>query len=701
MGVDFDVNVHVRTDGKEEIDTLERQINQLNNKAIKLKIDADGDGSDFVRNFSKQIEFLNRNAVKSGQNISKSFSKGANSVKLDGFYKEYFKQIEKNEKKADQLVGKHADKSYAPTYTEALKEVKAKQSAETKATNEYIKEIEKQSDKIAQIQKKISQGSLDVESSNIKKSINKYSGIDSENLRNVENYYKKLSSLQKELKSGFDSNGKELSGNDFLSKYDSYVDVLQKAKNEIKILSNEFGGLSKPFSSLDAITASNKTLTWLKNNSAAAKDYGEQLRNLAEAQRKATSADELKNLNKQFRMITSDASRLGLTGKSFGDEFKRAFIQIGQFSQIYGGIDKFIGTVSNAVTELKEMDDILTEISKVSDLSGSQLRQLGDDAFDYANKYGKTVTDYLEGVTEMNRSGYYGQKGIDLANTSVLAQAAGDMNANVANAYLLATNAAYEYAGSAEKLNAVLDGQNMITNRNSVDMTDMAEATTQAGSMAAQAGVEVDQLSALIGTAVARTKKSGNEIGTALKALFINLQNTQNNKIVGTFDNLGISMTKMVGDSELLKTPIELIKELSDAYNTLPDGSVMKSDILTNIGGKHHANVLSSILSGYSDYEKMIKDYSEGSGSAAIEAEKSANNWTGSLNKLSNSWTEFIGNFVKSDQVIAGLKGVNGLVDTMDALVTTIGPLGAIGAGAGIFSFLKNLDKPKNHRVSA
>ena len=148
----------------------------------------------------------------------------------------------------------------------------------------------------------------------------------------------------------------------------------------------------------------------------------------------------------------------------------------------------------------------------------------------------------------------------------------------------------------------------------------MAEATTQAGSMAAQAGVEVDQLSALIGTAVARTKKSGNEIGTALKALFINLQNTQNNKIVGTFDNLGISMTKMVDDTELLKTPIELIKELSDAYNTLPDGSVMKADILTNIGGKHHANVLSSILSGYNEYEKMLKDYSEGTGSAAVEA---------------------------------------------------------------------------------
>lgn len=37
----------------------------------------------------------------------------------------------------------------------------------------------------------------------------------------------------------------------------------------------------------------------------------------------------------------------------------------------------------------------------------------------------------------------------------------------------------------------------------------------------------------------------------------------------------------------------------------------------------------------------------------------------------------------------------------MNALVNTLGPVGTIGAGAGIFSFFKNLDEPKNHRVSA
>lgn len=470
------------------------------------------------------------------------------------------------------------------------------------------------------------------------------------------------------------------------------ADKVEVLNAKAKDLSSTMKMTTSSFNQLDAQVASNRTLSWLQNNTKAADKYGDQLKKLAELQRSATSKEELQDYTKQVRALQTEAQAFGETGKSWKDSFGRAFGQIFQFSQIYGGIQKVIDATAHAVTELKEMDNILTEISKVSDMSGDELQQLGQDAFDYANQYGKTVTDYLTGVQEMNRSGFYGQQGIDLANTSVLAQAAGDMTADVANSYLLATNAAYEYAGSAEKLNAVLDGQNMITNRNSVNMTDMAEATTQAGSMAAQAGVEVDELSALIGTAVARTKKDGNEIGTALKSLFVNLQNTQSDKIVTTFDRLGISMTKMVDDTEVLKTPIELLEELSTVYNSLPDGSTTKADILTNLAGKYHANVLSSILAGWSDYEQMVVDYSEGSGSAAVEAEKSANNWQGSLNKLSNSWTEFVSNFANSGQITTAIQFINSFVQAMDGLVNTLTPLGTVATGAGIFAFIKNLD---------
>lgn len=258
----------------------------------------------------------------------------------------------------------------------------------------------------------------------------------------------------------------KIDGVDSLGNAVSVVDKLNTRTKEwtttTSYSSNSIKNIAKSFSQLDAQTASNKTLTWLKNNSKAAKDYGDRLKELAELQRTSTNADDLKNYTKQVNKIKAEAASAGKTGASFTAEFKRAAVQIGQFASIYGGWRLVGNSIRESVSQLKEMDSILTEISKVSDMTNAQLTQLGKDAFDYASKYGKKVTDYLQGVTEMNRSGFYGQQGIDLANTSVLAQAAGDMTADVANSYLLATNAAYEFAGSAEKLNAVLDGQNMI-----------------------------------------------------------------------------------------------------------------------------------------------------------------------------------------------------------------------------------------------
>lgn len=348
------------------------------------------------------------------------------------------------------------------------------------------------------------------------------------------------------------------------------------------------------------------------------------------------------------------------------DSANRLFSMFSGENAIDWGADK----IKEALGTLKEMDFIITEISKTSDSTVTQLKELSNASFDIASEYGRKATDYLTAVQEMSRSGFYGKQGEAMAELSMLGQAAGDMTSDVSNSYLLATNAAYDYAGSVEKLNTVLDGQNLISNRHSVSMLEIAQATSKAASMAAQTGVEVDELSAIIGTAVARTKQSGNVIGTSLKSLFVNLQDTSNKKIVDTFDALGISQTKFINGSEQLKTPIELLKELAVAYNNLPEGSVLKADVLRNIGQKRQANVLSAILGGISsgDYDKMISDYSQGGGSAMVEAEKSAENLTGKLNELSNSWTEFISKFAQTDTMKGGISFLNEIVSGMTDL---------------------------------
>ena len=149
----------------------------------------------------------------------------------------------------------------------------------------------------------------------------------------------------------------------------------------------------------------------------------------------------------------------------------------------------------------------------------------------------------------------------------------------------------------------------------------MANAMTTVGSNAANAGVKVDELSALIGTAVATTKKEGNEVGTAFKTIFVNLQNTASSKIQNTLEKAGTSMTTIVNGVERLRSPVAILKDLARTYNELDQKDPLRSEITRNIGGKHYANILGSTLDGWSQYSKMIKDYSEGSGSAMEEAD--------------------------------------------------------------------------------
>lgn len=129
------------------------------------------------------------------------------------------------------------------------------------------------------------------------------------------------------------------------------------------------------------------------------------------------------------------------------------------------------------------------------------------------------------------------------------------------------------------------------TNNVAVAMQDMADATSEAASVAAQYGIDIDELSALIAVAVSKTRESGSEVGNALKSIFINLQDTTSKPIQDAFASVDISMTKLVNGSEKLKTPIELIKELSEAFTSLEEGDTRRANILSDIGGRFYHNV--------------------------------------------------------------------------------------------------------------
>lgn len=461
---------------------------------------------------------------------------------------------------------------------------------------------------------------------------------------------------------------------DLDSNFNAEVD---KAINNVKLLKMDLDSIYNPSKQAKL---SNDILNWLTKNTAASKEARQTLQQYYDQlQGGKVNLSTLERIQAELREIDAQQRGLGKLGKNLRDQFKQAGESFAQWVSVSSAIMFGIQKTREAVVELKELDNILTEISKTSDLTATQLERLGDSAFETASKYGKKASDYLTGVQEMYRAGFNNAE--QMAELSVLAQSAGDMDATAANNYLMATNAAYKYKGSVEELNKVLDGQNYITNNAAISMKDISDATSETASVAAQYGVQINELSALIATATANTRESGSEVGTALKAILINLQDTTSKPVTETFDALGISMTKVVDGAERLKTPIELIYELADAYNSLPEGDVMRANILNEIGQKRHANTLASILSDMESYEKMLDLYSSSSadGSALREAEKSANNLQGSLNKLGNTWTDTVENIANSEGLKTGVSALNGVLTIVNGITSALGTFGTVG----------------------
>lgn len=435
---------------------------------------------------------------------------------------------------------------------------------------------------------------------------------------------------------------------------------------------------------------------WLSKNSRASKEAKESLNAYyRELSNGRVSVDRLNYIEKELKDIDAVQRGLGKLGKNLKDQFKEAGANFTQWLSVSSGVMLLISKTKDAITEIKELDNILTEISKTSDLTSQQLKQLGMDAYDAASKYGRTASDYLLGVQEMARSGFYGDKGTAMAEQSLLAQSAGDLNAELANNYVLATNAAYKLNGEADKLNAILDGQNSITNKNSVAMADMATAMSEAGTVASSYRVSIEDLSAMIGTIESVTKLGGSEVGNAIKAILINLQNVTSDKIVDTLDVANASMTEFVNGAEKLRNPIDILRDLAKTFNQLDEDDPLRAEILTNIGQKYHAAKLGALLQNMEMFDKMLVDYSEGTGSALEESNKSAENLTGTFNKLSNSWTEFVNNIINSDGLKAGVNLLNKLVEGATSLTSKLGSLGTIGFGAGLFAGFKNAGRVK------
>ena len=438
-----------------------------------------------------------------------------------------------------------------------------------------------------------------------------------------------------------------------------------------------FDKLTQPVAKEKATALINRINSFLTKNTAITQEAKAKLQGYVDELEKGVDLNRWNEINGALKQTENSMRGLGKLGASLRQQFKQAAESFTQWLSVSSAVMFLVTKTRQAVVELKEVDTLLTEISKANDkLTKSQLANIGDSAFETASRYGKKATEYLAGVQDMSRAG--SQNAEALGELSVKAQGAGDMTEDVANKFIVATDKAYKLNGSLTDLTKIMDGINYITNHNAINMTELSEGFSIVGSTAASFGVEANELTAALATMGASTQQSGSEVARAFRAILLNIRQVSDEeegidaegltKYEKACNALGVSLKNTVNGVQELRDPMEVLGELSKKYRELSDTDIKKVNLLNSVGGKLRATQLDALLRGWSDYEKMLGQFESGLGSMEQEAAKTADSFQGRLNTLSNTWTDTVENITDTNTLKGAVDLLNSLLKGVDTL---------------------------------
>lgn len=363
-----------------------------------------------------------------------------------------------------------------------------------------------------------------------------------------------------------------------------------------------------------------------------------------------------------------------------GDSFGRVAAKMALWQVMGNAIAGLKRSFTEALATMKDVDDEMVTIRKVTGATTEELNRIEKQAYDTASAYGVAADEYLNSVANFSRAGY-GEQASALAELATKTQIVGDTDAETAQQFLLSMDAAYKYQGSIEQLTKVLDGANEIDNNYATSIEKIAEGLGKVAPIAAQAHVGADELTAAIGTITAVTQRSGTEAATALRALFLNIIGDTKaeidegvtwttGEIAGLRDVIKLYAKDAYDAAQASGDVINPMKAIAGLSKSMKDGFLTEQQLMemvSDIGGKLRTSQLLALIQNWDMYQSMLGDFAGAAGSADKEVENALDSWTRKTEILHNKWTQFVSNLVETDTIKDALNGVIGLVEFLDS----------------------------------
>jgi len=390
----------------------------------------------------------------------------------------------------------------------------------------------------------------------------------------------------------------------------------------------------------------------------------------------------------RMRELKNDVSGLTAEGLRFRDKMASAgtaaLQAFGlQALTVAGAVTALIGVFKSAADVVVQFDKALSSIRALGGEYADNIDALGEAAKTAGINFGFTATESLSAVEALAKAGVSTADILGGALTGALTLAAAG-NLDVATAAETASKAMTQFGLSGKDIPKLADLLAAGAATATGDVTDFAQALNQAGLVASQAGIPIEETVGAL-TAFAAAGLLGSDAGTSFRTMLLRLQNPSKES-AKEMERLGINAFNAQGEFIGLE---KLAGQLQTQLAGLTQEQ--RSAALAQIFGSdavRAANVLyTQGAEGIAKYNDQVNQ----SGFASRVAAEQTNNLSGDLDRATAAWQALVlgvedGSGIIATSIRTAVQAMTGLLLLLSESDDALGK--SIGTGQG--SALRN-----------
>lgn len=639
MGAQFQVDVNVVTHGAEKVNELEQKLSKMQNKSVDIKFNVQGQNQ--INNIIQQLQNVQRQGINLNLNNNNMARSAQNAARQ--YTQNFQRQINSSKLKYNIDTGKYA----------------AASSKMSKQLGAY--------------------GTQDT--ANIQKATAALASYN-QALDKLQNHYNGSNVLgKKQLQQTFQ---------DMTKAGDTFKNTLSQIRDES----------SKALSPTVASTSGNKVVEYMNANSRAVKKYGASLKTLEQQYRSMTTIEEKANYDKVFANLKSRIDAEGLSGNSWFGELKRATGQIAQFAGVYGMLQNTVMQIPyKAITAVKDYDAAMTNMQMATGISNTQAQELMNTYSDMGKQLKVTGVDVATSATEWMKQGKTIEELNKLAQDSIVLSKIGDLSSDDATRTITAAMKSYDLNES--QVMDFVDQISAIDMASATDVGGLADAFNEVAANANQAGISTKQLLSYAAVIGETTQEGMSSVGTSLNAIFSRMGNIKLSRLKDyqnggedlsnvetVLRGVGISLRDTDGE---FRNFGDVLDETAGRWSEF--GTVQQRAVAQAFSGTNHMNDFMVLMQQYSKAQEYMQIADDASGTSMEKYSAYTDSLEGKLEGLKSTFESLSSTVLDSDALKGFVSGGTEVLGLIDKLTNSLGVMGTVAVGAGIFQGKNNSGK--------